>query len=1582
MMPDLAELDLRIDSSQSLTADSRLKSLEQTARSVEGQVNKTGRATRAYNRRLQGTTRYARDAARQLRFLTGGFLALRAIDGTVRSLATFEKGLDAVAKTTSLTDEDLQRLSASVIELGATQNPTALNELLDIGRAAGQLGVEGVENIEKFTKTIGEVALASDLSADSAATGLRRIQNVLGGQTGDIDRLGSTLVQLGNNFAATESEILAVSQRVAQTGSVFNITQADALSLGAAFRSLGVRSELAGAQTGRMFRRIEEASIEGGTKLDNFVKIVGGTADEFRALADQNPTDALVAVIQGLSDINAQGGSTVRALQSINLASERSLQVFPALALGVDEVTRALDEGRSAWDSNNAATIEAQRGADNLIGDYGKLQNALRGLAISAGDQGLLPALRGTVQLFGDLARLALGLTPELERNARIFEALGFGIQAAVNVAQAFVALKLAGFLAGIGIAAGAALGPVAALTAVIAANPFGAAAIALGAFITAIQYLGDESEKSSRALDGLSAATRQLEASFSSVTAAQAELANARRLDDTDGQIAASQRVTEAYRRLQVQILELSATSETPFLSFETLGKLDKQFSDAVNVDDISKDLRSKFQQALANAAGGIAPPEGAINFDQIIDLGSAEEHLRTFDQLATELERLSRISPLDSDFSQGQFLDDTKALRDAIEGVRIVGVPTTTAIELLDKTIASSVKNTNDLANSHKDLAQATAASGRELFDGEFDLDLAATAEGRIAKLREEQTLREELAGLSRDEAQVVKAVAQARELAATAGHDETRTAALLREVEASERLIIETERLTKARADDAQDAKDATAELVEFVQGLEREHAAVGQSAREKELERTVQEGLTLAKKAGYAATDLLVQKITDEVNARHVLKDALAEEAKATKELEKAQKRLADNQAADTQLLDNLQLDIQLQKDSRLQAEQRLAISRLSADATAEQRKEVAGLVRELDGLERANSLMDDLGSSVSSATDRFASGTVKGSQALGELIRDLNRNFLNAAFVEPLVERFKKGLAGVGETATNIANSINPDSLTAKQIEETPVEKGATTAATTLTTAGTTVSASIVEGATAAAAILKTAGQDIGESLRETAAKTVASESGGDGDSLATEGAEAAADNLRRGAEDAGTGLAEDASDAAQNLRQGVLEASGSLGDSAAQAASILREGAAQAVTSSLAEDGASAAQSLGEGATQAADSLRQGISDTTQLAAQSVADVSGGLAGGLVNSAQSVAASAQTVTSAASSALTGVGTAMTTATTTVGTTLATSATTVASTIVGGGAAAGTALVTAATAAAAILAGGEALGGAVGAAGGAAGGGAGAAAGALATGGVSVGSRRGSVRALATGGVSAAANRVTRQVVESVRRVGTIPAFARGGTSAHTSRVSRGVVEHVQKTGRLPALANGGVRQGLVRQSTLMALPGGPAVVGEGMYAEAVLQAHNMGGNQMGVQATVTKPDGSGGQRTISTLATLQRGSNGVMGVKINAMANGGVSSQAPQAPLSGLERVLYESAAAQRVSAEPQDRVQSREAPNATLKSDRSVQPGSNSTHINNNRTVFNIRGDRDSTRFNRGQINRDVKRADRRPSY
>lgn len=303
----------------------------------------------------------------------------------------FESAMTGVAKTTDLTDDEMASMSDAIKEM-STEIPATTDEIAAIAEAAGQLGIHK-ESLLDFTEIMAMLGTATNMTADEAATSLSRLANITGMSQDDFDRLGATIVDLGNNLATTEKEIVDMSLRIAGAGAQVNMTEAEIMAFSGALSSVGIEADAGGSAFSTLISNMSLAVQQGGEGLEQFADVAGVSAAQFAEAFEQDAAGAIIQFIQGLGSMESEGRSAIAVLDDMGLSNIRMRDALLRAAGASDVFTSALQIGSNAWDKNTALVNEATKRYATTQSQLTMMQNAYKNLKVAIGDA-YTPALQ------------------------------------------------------------------------------------------------------------------------------------------------------------------------------------------------------------------------------------------------------------------------------------------------------------------------------------------------------------------------------------------------------------------------------------------------------------------------------------------------------------------------------------------------------------------------------------------------------------------------------------------------------------------------------------------------------------------------------------------------------------------------------------------------------------------------------------------------------------------------------------------------------------------------------------------------------------------------------------------------------------------------------------------------------------------------------------------------------------------------------------------------------------------------------------------------------------------------------------
>lgn len=324
----------------------------------------------------------------KLSVLSAGVTAVAV--ASLKASISFESAWTGVTKTVDGTEEQLNDLRQGILDL-STQIPSTAEEIAGVAENAGQLGI-ATDNVLSFTKVMIDLGNSTNLSADEASSALAKFANVTKMSASDYDKLGSTIVALGNNFATTEADIVEMATRLASTGELAGLSQSQILALATSMSSVGIEAEAGGSAMSKLLKQIQVAVETGSSDLKDFAKVAGVSTEEFKKAFEKDAVGALSSFISGLNDTERNGKSAISILDDMGITEVRLSNTILSLANASDVMTSAVELSEKAWKENTALTDEANKRYETTESKLQMLKNEIVKNGIALGDE-LKPAL-------------------------------------------------------------------------------------------------------------------------------------------------------------------------------------------------------------------------------------------------------------------------------------------------------------------------------------------------------------------------------------------------------------------------------------------------------------------------------------------------------------------------------------------------------------------------------------------------------------------------------------------------------------------------------------------------------------------------------------------------------------------------------------------------------------------------------------------------------------------------------------------------------------------------------------------------------------------------------------------------------------------------------------------------------------------------------------------------------------------------------------------------------------------------------------------------------------------------------------
>lgn len=390
----------------------------------------------------------------------------------VQAFADMEAEMANVRKFTGMTAEEVEKLNDEFKKIDTRTSREDLNKL---AQEAGRLGLQSQEDVLGFVKAANQINVALDDLGEGATLTLSKLTDIFGdkqrlGVEQSLLSVGSVINELSQNCTASAPYLAQFAQRMAGVGKQANMTIPEIMGFAAVLDSNGQAVEMSATALSQLIMKLFQDPAQ-------IAKATGMDLQAFNKVLKEDTNEALLMLFDRLHEL---GDLNVLApvFDAMGTDGARASQVIAALAGNVEMVKKQQKAANAAFKEGTSVTKEYNVQNNTVQAGLDKAKKGFHEMAVELG-QKLAPAMKYAISGTSAMMQVLSGLISFLSEYAGTIISTGAAIAAyTVYVNSAVIADQLKVFWNNVLIAS------FKRLWAVIAANPWGAVAAALGIVI------------------------------------------------------------------------------------------------------------------------------------------------------------------------------------------------------------------------------------------------------------------------------------------------------------------------------------------------------------------------------------------------------------------------------------------------------------------------------------------------------------------------------------------------------------------------------------------------------------------------------------------------------------------------------------------------------------------------------------------------------------------------------------------------------------------------------------------------------------------------------------------------------------------------------------------------------------------------------------------------------------------------------------------------------------------------------------------------------------------------------------------
>lgn len=376
----------------------------------------------------------------------GIYLNLATIIQQVQSMimgnVQLSDSMTNVQKVTSMTNSELTTMTRKLEELDTR---TSQLDLMKLAEQAGKLGIYGRGGVQAMTEFV-DVAnritstLGEDIGGAEAVDSLVKVNDLVNKDSGmslyeSLSRIGSGILSVGNNSAASYADVVNFVNQVGAVGSVSGVSMEQLIALGGTFSSLGAAMDQSATSINKLLVGLQRNAAK-------VASVTGQSAAELQSLIASG--DAFEALLSVVERVHEMGGNTAQTIYEIldQFGGRKNAQMFTAMALLIDNASRLREEmfyASQGYQENTLMASEYSRVQENLAGVLARIGNSIKEAFMNPGVQ---EAMKFIVEVLGKIVESLIRIIPIIKWPVVILAIASAWRAASVAIGEYLIAQK------------------------------------------------------------------------------------------------------------------------------------------------------------------------------------------------------------------------------------------------------------------------------------------------------------------------------------------------------------------------------------------------------------------------------------------------------------------------------------------------------------------------------------------------------------------------------------------------------------------------------------------------------------------------------------------------------------------------------------------------------------------------------------------------------------------------------------------------------------------------------------------------------------------------------------------------------------------------------------------------------------------------------------------------------------------------------------------------------------------------------------------------------------------------------------